>query len=59
VAVGENDFPGVVASVTALSDTLQTRDYEDLRWKVTVLDDETHRSLMPVALNDGLRWIFD
>jgi predicted alpha/beta superfamily hydrolase len=59
VAVGENDLPGVVASVTALSDTLQTRDYEDLRWMVTVLDDETHRSLMPVVLRDGLRWIFD
>ncbi len=58
VAVGKNDYPEIVASVTAFTDGLQVRDYRDLRWKYTVFDGETHRSVMPVVLRDGLRWVF-
>ena len=47
-----------VASVAALVDTLTVREYKGFRWEVSRLEGQTHRSVMPVVLRDGLRWIF-
>lgn len=58
LAVGLLDAPELVASVAALEDTLRVREYHDLRWEVTRFEDQTHRSVMPVVLRDGLRWVF-
>lgn len=46
------------ASVAALVDTLTVREYKGFRWKVSRLEGQTHRSVMPAVLRDGLRWIF-
>ncbi|MCZ6857310.1 MAG: alpha/beta hydrolase-fold protein [Gemmatimonadetes bacterium] len=58
VAVGLLDAPELVASVAALVDTLTVREYKGFRWEVSRLEGQTHRSVMPVVLRDGLRWIF-
>lgn len=58
LAVGLLDNPELVASVAALVDTLTVRDYKGFRWEVSRLEGQTHRSVMPVVLRDGLRWIF-
>lgn len=58
IAVGLLDQPELVASVAALEDTLKVRQYDRLRWEVTRYEGQTHRSVMPVVLRDGLRWIF-
>ncbi len=47
-----------VASVAALVDTLTVREYKGFRWEVSRLEGQTHRSVMPAVLRDGLRWIF-
>ncbi len=53
-----DDRPELLASVAALVDTLTVREYKGFRWKVSRLEGQTHRSVMPVVLRDGLRWIF-
>ncbi len=58
IAVGLLDAPELVASVAALEDTLKVREYDDFQWEVTRFEGQTHRSVMPVVLRDGLRWIF-
>jgi predicted alpha/beta superfamily hydrolase len=58
MAVGTKDLPEIVSSVTALADTLRVREYEGLRWRSAAFEGETHRSVMPVVLRDGVRWIF-
>jgi predicted alpha/beta superfamily hydrolase len=58
VAVGLLDSPEIVAGVAALQDTLKVREYDDLQWEVIRYEGQTHRSVMPVVLRDGLRWIF-
>lgn len=58
IAVGLLDRPELLARVAALEDTLKVRRYADLRWQVTRFEGQTHRSVMPVVLRDGLRWIF-
>jgi hypothetical protein len=59
LAVGLLDkYPELVASVAALVDTLTVREYKGFRWEVSRLEGQTHRSVMPVVLRDGLRWIF-
>ncbi len=58
IAVGLLDGPEIVTTVAALEDTLNVREYDDLRWVVTRFEGQTHRSVMPVVLRDGLRWIF-
>ncbi len=58
IAVGLLDEPELVASVAALEDTLKVREYDALRWEVTRFEGQTHRSVMPVVLRDGLRWVF-
>ncbi len=58
LAVGLLDGSELVASVAALVDTLTVREYKGFRWEVSRLEGQTHRSVMPVVLRDGLRWIF-
>jgi predicted alpha/beta superfamily hydrolase len=58
IAIGTLDEPDRVASVAALEDTLHVREYDDLRWQVSRFEGQTHRSVMPVVLRDGLRWVF-
>ncbi len=60
LAVGLLDdiIPEMVAGVAALVDTLTVREYKGFRWEVSRLEGQTHRSVMPVVLRDGLRWIF-
>ena len=58
LAVGLLDGPELVASVAALVDTLTVREYKGFRWEVSRFEGQTHRSVMPVVLRDGLRWIF-
>ncbi len=58
VAVGLLDNPETVSGVAALEDTLRVRAYDDLRWEVIRYEGQTHRSVMPVVLRDGLRWVF-
>ena len=58
IAIGTLDEPDRFASVAALEDTLHVREYDDLRWQVSRFDGQTHRSVMPVVLRDGLRWVF-
>lgn len=58
LAVGLLDAPELVASVAALVDTLTVREYKGFRWEVSRLEGQTHRSVMPAVLRDGLRWIF-
>ena len=58
LALGLLDRPELVASVAALVDTLTIREYSGFRWEVSRLEGQTHRSVMPVVLRDGLRWIF-
>ncbi len=55
-AIGSLDDPAFISSFDAFSDTLKGRNYSDLRWVAKQLEGETHRSLMPLVLRDGLRW---
>ncbi len=48
----------MVGGVVALADTLTVRAYRGLEWEVSLLEGQTHRSVMPVVLRDGMRWAF-
>ena len=48
----------MVADLEAFSRQLDSRGYEQLRLRTDVLSDETHNSLFPRALTNGLRFAF-
>lgn len=59
IAVGEREPHFVVGSVRKLLETLEARAYEEFTLHSTVLPGETHFSMWPVAVNRGLRVLFD
>ena len=53
-----NRLRDMPADLHAFHHRVGTRSYRDLRMRMEVLDDETHNSVFPRALSDGLRAIF-
>ncbi|MDH3405144.1 MAG: alpha/beta hydrolase-fold protein [Acidobacteriota bacterium] len=53
-----NSSRSMVADLAAFARQLRARGYEGLELQVAVLDDETHNSVFPRALSNGLRFVF-
>ena len=54
-----NPSRSMVADLEAFSAQLRGRGYEGLHLRADVLADETHNTLFPRALSNGLRFVFD
>ncbi|HUF27483.1 MAG TPA: alpha/beta hydrolase-fold protein [Gemmatimonadaceae bacterium] len=52
-----NDQINMVADLRRLAATLEKRSYPGLRMRWSVEEDETHPSIFPGALSDGLRFV--
>ena len=48
----------MVADLEAFAAQLRGRGYEGLALRAEVLDDETHNTVFPRALSNGLRFVF-
>jgi len=58
VAAGERDGPGILRDLRRLRVLLGERGYEGLRYEITEFPDETHRTVFPIAVSHGLRFLF-
>lgn len=57
-AAGEDDGPSILRDLGRMEDLLATRQYRDLDYRVVRFPDETHRTVFPLAVSHGLRFLF-
>jgi predicted alpha/beta superfamily hydrolase len=58
LAAGEDDGPSILRDLRRLEGVLAGRRYDGLEYEVRVFPDETHRTIFPVAVSHGLRFVF-
>jgi predicted alpha/beta superfamily hydrolase len=58
LAAGEDDGPSILRDLRRLEGVLAERQYDVLEYEVRVFPDETHRTIFPVAVSHGLRFVF-
>jgi predicted alpha/beta superfamily hydrolase len=58
VAAGERDGRAILRDLRRLRVLLGERRYEGLRYEITEFPDETHRTVFPIAVSHGLRFLF-
>lgn len=54
---GDPAYP-MVTDMRALTKTLKRRHYEGLEFRAHIFDDETHVSVVPATISNGLRFIY-
>jgi predicted alpha/beta superfamily hydrolase len=57
-AAGEDDGPNILRDLGRMENLLATRQYRDLDYRVVRFPDETHRTVFPLAISHGLRFLF-
>ena len=57
-AAGEDDGPSILRDLAAMESLLETRRYRTLDYRVRRFPEETHRTVFPVAVSHGLRFLF-
>ena len=58
LAVGEDESQRMRDGSINLSDTLSKKEYPNLRFQFSLVQEENHRSLFPYAFSRGMRFIF-
>jgi predicted alpha/beta superfamily hydrolase len=58
LTAGEHDGRNVLREVRRMAKLLDERGYQGLRLSAPILDGETHRTIFPRAVTDGLRFVF-
>lgn len=59
LAAGENDGRNIIEDLSRLEKLLKKRNYEGLAYRVRFFPDETHRTVFPIAVSHGLRFVFE
>jgi len=58
LAAGADDGPNILRELRRMEGVLAERRYAGLDYEVRVFPDETHRTIFPVAVSHGLRFVF-
>lgn len=58
LAAGEDDGPNILRDLKRLDAVLGERYYEGLEYRVRLFPEETHRTVFPIAVSHGLRFVF-
>jgi predicted alpha/beta superfamily hydrolase len=58
LAAGADDGPTIVRDLRRLEGLLAERQYDGLEYQVRFFPDETHRTVFPIAVSHGLRFVF-
>jgi predicted alpha/beta superfamily hydrolase len=57
-AAGEHDGPNILEDLLRMEGVLEERRYQGLDYRVRLFPDETHRTVFPIAVTHGLRFLF-
>lgn len=57
-AAGEADGPNILRGLDRMSQVLSGRQYRGLEFRVRLFPEETHRTVFPLAVSHGLRYVF-
>jgi predicted alpha/beta superfamily hydrolase len=57
-AAGEQDGPTILRDLDRMEALLEDRAYRGLEYRIRRFPDETHRTIFPVAVSHGLRFLF-
>ncbi len=55
---GEQDGPNILSDLEHMEELLGRRRYQRLDYQVRLFPDETHRTILPIAVSHGLRFVF-
>lgn len=58
LAAGQNDGPNIVEDHGRLEKVLGSRHYQGLEYRAVLFPEETHRTVFPIAVSHGLRFVF-
>ncbi len=58
LAAGEADGANILRDLGRLEDILAKRSYDGLEYRVRRFPEETHRTVFPIAMSHGLRFVF-
>jgi predicted alpha/beta superfamily hydrolase len=58
LAAGEQDGSAILRDLQRMQEVLAARSYEGLQYRVRLFPDETHRTVFPLAVSHGLRFVF-
>ncbi len=57
-AIGELDSEKITSTWSDFNDLMESRNLENLKWEPRKYEDQTHSSVLPIAISDGLRKVF-
>jgi len=58
MAAGEDDGPAILRDLKRMEGILVEREYRELEYGVKLFPEETHRTIFPIAVSHGLRFVF-
>ena len=58
LAAGEQDGHNILRDLGRMQEVLAARSYQGLQYQVQLFPDETHRTVFPLAVSHGLRFVF-
>jgi predicted alpha/beta superfamily hydrolase len=58
LAAGEDDGPWILRDLKRIDKVLSERHYQRLAYRVKLYPEETHRTVFPIAVSHGLRFVF-
>jgi predicted alpha/beta superfamily hydrolase len=58
LAAGEHDGRNILQDLLRMEGVLEERRYQGLDYRVQLFPDETHRTVFPIAVTHGLRFLF-
>jgi predicted alpha/beta superfamily hydrolase len=58
LAAGEDDGRNILRDLRRLEVVLTDRHYQGLHYRVNLFPEETHRTVFPIAVSHGLRFVF-
>jgi predicted alpha/beta superfamily hydrolase len=58
LAAGEQDGRNILRGLRRVREVLAARSYEGLQYQVRLFPEETHRTVFPLAVSRGLRFVF-
>ncbi len=59
LAAGEQDGRNILSDLRRMQAVLAARRYQGLEYRVKLFPEETHRTVFPLAVSHGLRFVFD
>lgn len=58
LAAGEDDGQNILTDLRRLNEVLAERNYRGLEYRMKLFPEETHRTVFPIAVSHGLRFVF-